>query len=105
MPPAKLEIDCRATLDVIPGKHAYSDIRQINLRSDRFSAAIAQLGINISVVAWLLEKCCQVSNTDVCQRGRIIRPAVEEKGSSLNDSSAQSLASHNWGYSMFVHYI
>ena len=64
MPPDELELDCRGTLDVTRGKFAYVDIGEIKSKH-KLGIGIVQLGIRLSVVAWLLGKCCQVANSDV----------------------------------------
>ena len=101
MPPDELELDCRGTLDVTRGKFAYVDIGEIKSKH-KLGIGIVQLGIRLSVVAWLLGKCCQVANSDVRRVGRIFIPRGKHNSPS---SSAQPAAHEKWRYSMYVHFL
>ena len=53
MPPDELRFDCRGTLHVTKSKFAFVDIGEIN-SNPKFGTGIAQLGLRLSVVTWLL---------------------------------------------------
>ena len=101
MPPDELEIDCRGKLNVTKRKFAYVDIGEIKSKH-KLGIGTVQLGIRLSVVAWLLGKCCQVADPDVCRVGRIFIPRGNNDSPS---SSAQPAALQKWRYSMYVHYL
>ena len=101
MPPDELEIDCRGTLDVTKGKFAHVDMGEIKSKH-KLGIGIAQLEVRLSVVAWLLGKCCQVADPDVRRVGRIFIPRGKHDSPS---SSAQPAALKKWRYSMYVHYL
>ena len=99
MPPDELEFDCRGKLDVTKSKFAYVDIGEVKSKP-KYGTAIDQLGVRLSVVAWLLGKCCLVSDKDVRRVGRVFVPRGSHDSAS---SSAQSAALKEWGFSLYVH--
>ena len=82
MPPLELESNCRGTLDVTKSKFAHVDIGEIKTKP-KSGTGIAQLGLRLSVVTWLLGQCCLVSETHVRRVGRIFVPRRSDDTSSL----------------------
>ena len=101
MPPDELGFDCRGNLDVTNSRYAYVDIGEIKSKP-KYGTAIDQLAVRLSVVAWLLDKCCLVSKEDIRRVGRVFVPRGSHDTASSN---ADVAALKKGGFSLYVYYL
>ncbi len=101
LPGEELQLDCRGNLDVMPSKFAYLDIGEVKKGPD-YSKAIKQLGMRLSVIAWLVHECSGVPDADIRRVGRLFIPLGKRQPIEFKEQQA---ALEDWQFSLDLHEI
>ena len=95
LPSEELKMDCCGNLGVTPSKFAYIDIGEATTRA-AYSKAITQLGIRLSVIAWLVLECSGVPDADIRRVGRLFIPLGKRQHIEFKE---QKTALEDWAVS------
>ena len=101
LPSEELELDCRGNLDVTPGKYAYLDVGEVKTGA-AYSKVTTQLGIRLSVIAWLVHECSGVPDADIRRVGRLFIPLGKRQPIEFKE---QRSALDDWQFSSYLHEI
>ena len=96
-PPDVLEFDVRGRMDVgADSAYAYVDVGEAKSRAE-YSSGVAQLGVRLGVLRWLLTAACGVPDGHVRTVGRLFMPATSV------DALQEEVARQEWRFSLYVH--